>query len=58
MQREIHLCFQNIKNYPLNPIQDGPFRGCSRMRGTKKAPFPKTRHTYPKIMKLGTIIPY
>ena len=31
-----------------NPIQDGPFRGCSRMRGGgQKAPLPKIYHTYP-----------
>ena len=42
----------------LNPIQDGHFRGCSRMgggrRGGKKASFPKIRHTYSTIMKLGS----
>ena len=26
--------------------------------GGKKAPLPKTFHTYPTIMKLGTFIPY
>ena len=41
----------------INPIQDGHFRGCSRMGG-KKAPLPKICHTYPTIMKLGTVIPY
>ena len=44
----------------VNPIQDGRFRGYSRMGG---GPFwgallPKIRHTYPKMMKLGTVIPY
>ena len=24
----------------------------------KKAPFPKTCHTYPAMIKLGTVIPY
>ena len=34
------LCMKNIKmlykNNKLNPIQDGPFRGCSLMDGSKK----------------------
>ena len=45
----------------FNPIQDGLFWGCSRMRaegGGKKAPFPKICHTYPAMMKRGTVIPY
>ena len=46
----------------LNPIQDGPFRGCSRMGGgeggAKRPPLPKICHTYPIKMKLGTVIPY
>ena len=42
-----------------NPIQDGLFRSCSWMGGGgKKAPLPKICHTYPKMMKLGTVIPY
>ena len=41
----------------INPIQDGFFRGCSRMRG-QKGPLPKICHTYPTMMKLGTVIPY
>ena len=46
------------KKINVNPIQDGPFRGCSRMRG-KKYPLapPKICHTYPAMMKLGTVIP-
>ena len=39
------------------PIQDGPFRDCSRMLG-KKDPFPKICDTYPTMIKLGTVIPY
>ena len=31
----------------FNPIQDGSFRGCSWIY-----------HTYPSVMKLGTVIPY
>ena len=42
-----------------NPIQDGSFRGCSRMVGAaKRFPLPKICHRYPKIMKLGTVVPY
>ena len=41
----------------INPIQDGLFRCCSRMRG-QKGPLPKICHTYPTVMKLGTVIPY
>ena len=41
----------------FNPIQDGPFWGCSPM-ASKKAPIPKIYHTYPTVMKLGTVIPY
>ena len=42
-----------------NPIQDGLFRGCSRMGGNpKRPPLPKICRTYPTIMKLGTVIPY
>ena len=43
----------------LNPIQDGHFRGCSRTRGRgSKSPLPKICHTYPTMMKLGTVTPY
>ena len=41
----------------LNPIQEGPFRGGSRM-GVQKGPLLKFCHTYPTMMKLGTVIPY
>ena len=34
----------------FNPIQDGLFRGCSRIGGG-------IHHTYPTMMKLGTVIP-
>ena len=40
----------------LNPIQDGHFRGCSRIGGGAKRP--KICHTYPAVMKLGTVISY
>ena len=45
----------------VNPIQDGLFQDCSRMgRGAflSPPPFLKIRHTYPTVMKLGTVIPY
>ena len=35
----------------INPIQDGLFRGCSRMA---KNDLPKICHTYPTMMKLGS----
>ena len=43
----------------FNPIQEGLFRGCSRMGGEPKRPhLPKICHTYPTMMKPGTVIPY
>ena len=45
-------------HYRVNPIQDGYFWGYSRMGVAKKAPLPKICHTYPTMMKLGTVIPY
>ena len=44
----------------FNPIQDGIFRGCLRMGGGggKKPPLSKICHTYPTMIKLGTVIPY
>ena len=42
----------------LNPIQDGPFRGCSRIWGPKRLYLPKICYTYPSMMKLDTLIPY
>ena len=42
----------------FNTAQDGPFRGCSRMGGTKIPPLPKISHTYPTMMKLSTVMPY
>ena len=55
--------FDKVVNTPLNPIQDGLFPGCSRMWGGEGGgafwfPLPKIRHTYPTMMKLGTVIPY
>ena len=47
-----------FKMFFINPIQDGLFRGCSRIGGGKEAPLPKICHTYPTMMKLGIVIPY
>ena len=42
----------------FNPIQDGLFWGCSWMGGSLFAPpLPKICHTYPTMIKLGTVIP-
>ena len=42
----------------FNPIQDGLFRGCSRMGGWPKRPsLPKICCIYHTMMKLGTLIP-
>ena len=43
----------------FNPIQDGLFRGCSKMRegvGGQKDLLTKICHTYLTIIKLGTVI--
>ena len=43
----------------VNPIEDGPSRRCSQMgEGAKRPPLPKICHTYPTMMKLGTVISY
>ena len=46
----------------FSPIQHEHFRGCSCMRSWdgvgQKGPFPKICHTYPQLMKLGTVILY
>ena len=41
-----------------NHIQVGSLRGCSRVRVQKCPLLPKICHTYPKIMKLSTVISY
>ena len=39
----------------FNPIHDGLFCGCSRMKGgAKRPPLPKICHTYPTMMKHGS----
>ena len=55
-----------IVSLNVNPIQDGHFRGCSRMRGEgakrppslKSVTHTKICHTYPTMMKIGTVISY
>ena len=42
----------------FNPIQDGLFRGNSQIGETKKPLLPNICHTYPTMMKLGTVVPY
>ena len=50
---------KHLDSANFNPIHDGHFRGCSMMGGGKKAPpLPKICHTYPTMMKLGTVIFY
>ena len=53
-----YMSYINYRTYVFNPIQDGLFRGCSRMGGAFWPPLPKIHHTYPIMMKLGTVIPY
>ena len=47
--------------FSVNLVQIGSLRGCSRI-GVQKCPRstppPKIYHTYPKMMKLSTVIPY
>ena len=47
-----------IDDIDVNPIQDGPFWGCSQMGGGgQKSPAPlKICHTYPTMIKLGTLL--
>ena len=51
------VTFSKQKLGSLSPIQDGHFWGCSQMWGAKRPPL-KICHTYPTMMKLGTVIPY
>ena len=47
-----------LHDLQLDLIQDGPFRGCSWMGGSKEPPLLKVCQIYPAIMKLGTGILY
>ena len=51
------IFFVNVIIIFVNPIPDGYFSGGSRMVWTK-VPLSKICHTYPTVMKLGTVIPY
>ena len=58
MRKIFDTCFCCIirqVNSNVNPIQDGHFWGCSRIGGFWG---PKICHTYPTMVKRGTIIPY
>ena len=58
LAKNVYLWYENIFQIAVfNPIQDGHFRGCSRMGGGQKGPFPKICRTYPALMKLSTVIP-
>ena len=53
---------QRHETIGINPIQNGLFWGCSRIKkrgggGVQKGPHPKILHTYRTMMKLGTVIP-
>ena len=56
--RRVNQSIKKIFLKVLNPIQDGLFRGCSRMGGDKKAPLLKICHTYSTMMKLGAVMPF
>ena len=55
---DVELRFILDSELNFNPIQDGLFKGCSRMKGAFFEPLPKIRQTYPIMLKLGTVIPY
>ena len=53
------LVFDFLLSAFLNFFQDGLFWGCSRMGTDAKRPLlPKICHTYPTMMKLGTVDSY
>ena len=57
-QKQAKDCVLKSSVESFNPNQAGLFQGCSRM-GPKRPPsLPKICHTYPAMMKLGTVIPY
>ena len=45
------------ENEVLTLFRMGLF-GAAHGWGKQKGPLPKIRHTYPTMMKLGTVIPY
>ena len=46
-----------MSNFVFNSIQDGPFRGCTRMENPKRLPSLKSVKHILQWWKLGTIIP-
>ena len=58
LQRAFDTVDHEISLQKLNLIQDGLFRGCSWMEGGQKGHPSLKCHTYPTMMKLGTVIPY
>ena len=62
----LELSVPNISNGrnldKADQLKTFAFLGCLRMReaggGEQKGPLPKNCHTYPTIMKLGTVKPY
>ena len=58
LQRVFDTADHEISLQKLNLIQDGLFRGCSWMEGGQKGHPSLKCHTYPTMMKLGTVIPY
>ena len=52
-----HPFYHELRNY-LNPLFRMGFFGAAHGWGAVKAPLPKICHTYPTVMKLGTVIPY
>ena len=61
-----NVCLQTYKNnricqkvaYVLTLFRMSFFGAAYGYGGSKKAPLPKICHTYPAMMKLGTVIPY
>ena len=63
--RDKHSLNKNIRSVisirqsiTVTPIQEGLFGAAHGWGRMKKAPLPKICHTYPKIMKLCSVIPY
>ena len=47
-----------VQKKPINPIQDGLFRGCSRMGEGQKGPHSLKSVAHPTMMKLSKLIHY
>ena len=44
------------KSYDFKPIPNGPFSGLLTERSAKSPTLSKTSHTYPTIMRPGTVV--